>query len=451
MKKMQIKTRSTALLVLLLSVQNVLGQDTQPSSWKERLHFGLISEIDMAYEFKGQKLQKSEFIFKPELAYKFNKKVKVVGRGRIYAELSDNLDPGEPSQLSVSDFNKRLLIGDRTEVELRELYVHARVWKTINLRIGKQQIVWGETDGLKLLDVINPQYFREFILDDFEDSRIPLWSVKAEFPIRKLKVQLLWMPDQTYHSLIDPAAPFFPKSVFPVPPPGIQTALGPPGKPNDIVRDSDVGIKLSALIKGWDITANYLYYYDDFPVFYNSLSWLSTGEPLITINPKYERHHLLGATFNKPIKFVTLRGEVGYTLDQNFASTDPSAPMGIVQSDQLGSAIGLDVIKGENIISAQVFANYLIRDVPAFNRDRVEWNVSLLLSREFMNDSFKAEAIWVHSTNHGDGMLRPKLSYWLSSNVQVLLSGDIFYGNEEQLFGQFTDRSRVSTGFVWGI
>ncbi|MBL4734107.1 MAG: hypothetical protein JKY18_01985 [Flavobacteriales bacterium] len=336
-------------------------------------------------------------------------------------------------------------------MELRELFLHAKVWKTLNLRIGKQQIVWGETDGLKLLDVINPQYFREFILDDFEDSRIPLWSVKAEFPLRKLKVQLLWIPDQTYHVLIDPQAPYFPKSAFPEPPPGIKTTFGPTEKPTDLLLDSDAGIKLSALIKGWDITANYFYYYDDFPVFYNSLSFMDTGEPLITINPKYERHHLLGATFNKPIKFVTLRGEIGYTLDQNFPSIDPNAVMGVVQSDQLGSAIGLDMIKGENIISAQLFTNYLIDDVPAYNRDRVEWNVSLLLSREFMNDSFKAEALWVHSTNHQDGMLRPKVSYWLSSNVQVLLSSDIFYGDKQELFGQFTDRSRVSTGLVWGI
>jgi len=407
--------------------------------------------MDIAYEFNSQQLQKSEFILKPEVAYKFNKKLRVVGLGRIYTEVLDNLEPGVPDQAAVSAFNKRLFIGDRVEAELRELYLHARILKKLNVRIGKQQIVWGETDGLKLLDVINPQNFREFILDDFEGSRIPLWSVKAEFPIRKLKIQLLWIPDQTFHSLVDPQAHYFPKSLFPEPPQGIQTTFGPTEKPDDFLLDSDAGIKLSALIKGWDITANYFYYYDDFPVFYNSLSFLSTGQPIIMINPKYERLHLLGATFNKPIKFVTLRGEISYTLNQNFSSTDPNTEMGIVQSDQLGSAIGLDMIKGENIVSAQLFTNYLIDDVPAFNRDRLEWNISLLLSREFMNDSFKAEALWIHSTNHKDGLLRPKLSYWLSSNVQVLLSSDIFYGNEQMLFGQFTDRSRVSLGLIWGI
>jgi len=441
----------TTVLVQILMFQSLQAQDALRKKWKEKLHFSLITEIDIAYEYSSRKLQKFELILKPEISYKINKKLKIVGIGRVYTELLDNLEPGVPDQDAVSIFNKRLFIGDRVEAELRELYLHARVLKKLNIRIGKQQIVWGETDGLKLLDVINPQYFREFILDNFEDSRIPLWSVKAEFPIKKLKIQLLWIPDLTYHVLIDPDAPYFPKSVLPEPPQEIQTIFRPIEKPKNIVLDSDVGLKLSVLIKGWDITANYFYYYDDLPVFYNSLSFLPTGEPIIIINPKYERHHLFGFTFNKPIKLVTLRGEIGYTFNQNFSSTDPEAFMGVVRSDQFSSAIGLDLIKGENIVSAQLFTDYLMDDVPAFNHNRLEWTVSLLLSREFMNDSFKAEVLWVHSINHKDGLLRPKLSYWLTSNVQLLLSSDIFYGNKSMLFGQFKHRSRVSVGLIWGI
>jgi len=196
----------TALLIQLLGIQNIQAQDTLKKKWKENLRFSLLSEIDIAYEYNNQKFQKSEFILKPEVVYKFNKKLKIVGLGRIYTEVLDNLEPGALDQVAGSTINKRLFIGDRVEAELRELYLHGKILKKLNVRIGKQQIVWGETDGLKLLDVINPQYFREFILDDFEDSRIPLWSVKAEFPIKKLKTQLLWIPDQTYHALIDPDA-----------------------------------------------------------------------------------------------------------------------------------------------------------------------------------------------------------------------------------------------------
>jgi len=62
---------------------------------------------------------------------------------------------------------------------LREAYVDAQVgdW---SLRTGKQQVVWGTADGMKLLDMINPTDYSEMAQNQMEDSRIPVWMVNAE-------------------------------------------------------------------------------------------------------------------------------------------------------------------------------------------------------------------------------------------------------------------------------
>jgi len=62
---------------------------------------------------------------------------------------------------------------------LRELYIDtgAGDW---DLRIGKQQVVWGTADGIKLLDIINPTDFSELNQNAMEDARIPVWMVNAE-------------------------------------------------------------------------------------------------------------------------------------------------------------------------------------------------------------------------------------------------------------------------------
>ena len=62
---------------------------------------------------------------------------------------------------------------------LRELYVDTTAgdW---DLRLGKQQVVWGTADGIKLLDIINPTDFREMSQNSMEESRIPIWMVNAE-------------------------------------------------------------------------------------------------------------------------------------------------------------------------------------------------------------------------------------------------------------------------------
>jgi len=61
---------------------------------------------------------------------------------------------------------------------LRELYVDTSIGDT-DLRIGKQQVVWGTADGMKLLDIINPTDWREFNQNKMEDSRIPVWMLNA--------------------------------------------------------------------------------------------------------------------------------------------------------------------------------------------------------------------------------------------------------------------------------
>ena len=62
---------------------------------------------------------------------------------------------------------------------LRELYIDTSAYDW-DLRIGKQQVVWGTADGIKLLDIVNPTDFRELNQNAFEDSRIPVWMINAE-------------------------------------------------------------------------------------------------------------------------------------------------------------------------------------------------------------------------------------------------------------------------------
>jgi|GEM_PF-188990 len=80
---------------------------------------------------------------------------------------------------------------------LREFYIDSILggWE---VRAGKQQVVWGTADGVKFLDIINPTDYREWGQNTMEDSRIPLWLVKAEKAFGSdgmSTLQLIWVPD----------------------------------------------------------------------------------------------------------------------------------------------------------------------------------------------------------------------------------------------------------------
>ena len=78
---------------------------------------------------------------------------------------------------------------------LREAYIDSAIGD-IDVRIGKQQVVWGKADGVKFLDIINPTDFREWAQNTMEDSRIPLWMGVFEKDLgNNDSLQFVWVPD----------------------------------------------------------------------------------------------------------------------------------------------------------------------------------------------------------------------------------------------------------------
>jgi len=122
--------RYQALIILLFFLVGLQAQEKK-KSFKESLKSSLVVELDASYEFKNKSLQKTELIVKPEFSYRFNKNSRLVLKGQLYTELNDNLEAGVPEENTVSGFSKRLFIGNRTNLELREFYFYTKIQKKI--------------------------------------------------------------------------------------------------------------------------------------------------------------------------------------------------------------------------------------------------------------------------------------------------------------------------------
>ena len=86
---------------------------------------------------------------------------------------------------------------------LREIYIDATIpfanGDELNLRIGRQQIVWGRTDLFRVLDQVNPIDFSiQNIYEELEDSRIPQGLLSAEYRwgatdiFDDINIQVIW-------------------------------------------------------------------------------------------------------------------------------------------------------------------------------------------------------------------------------------------------------------------
>ncbi|MDE3009343.1 MAG: DUF1302 domain-containing protein [Pseudomonadota bacterium] len=103
-------------------------------------------------------------------------------------------------QLEAPEFNNRLDV-------LREAYVKKTIdlddTRSLFLKVGKQQVVWGRTDLFRVLDVINPvDYSRNNIYDELQDIRIPMWIAQGEYRmggsegLQERNLQVVWNFDK---------------------------------------------------------------------------------------------------------------------------------------------------------------------------------------------------------------------------------------------------------------
>jgi len=436
------------MFILAGSLLNFSALPAFAENLMDNISFSAIAKSEASVGLTKSELQKWDISIRPEITMDISDDLRLtaIGLGRL--ETRDALEPGRPGQSMRSSLSRRGYIGDRIDVELREFYLDTSFGDTY-LRLGKQQIVWGQADGLRVLDVVNPFNFREFILDDFEDRRIPLWALNLEIPISDITAQLIWLPDQTYQQIPEPGALYAITSPRFVPalPQNIPVSFSPAQKPGNFFADSDVGLRLSTFMGGWDLTLNYLYHYQD-----NAVLFQNKGPDNIILSPEYKRSHLIGGTFSNAFGSFTLRGEIGYATGRYFLSNDPASRFGVQNTDEISYVLGLDYTGIKDMfISAQLFQSLVTDDDPGMVRDRLDSQSTLLIERNFMNDSLKASVLLIHSLNDGDGLAQLGVEYDLYDNMSVKISADIFYGHRHGLFGQFSANDRLSISFEIGI
>ena len=392
-------------------------------------------ESELAVLTKDSSTQKLQLIIEPELETEVGEDSSITTIVRLRPDAKDNLSPG-----------------DHNQAELREFYLDTTIGDSI-LILGKQQVVWGKSDGLKVLDVVNPQDFREFILDDFDQSRIPLWTVNTEIPINDVTLQLLLIPDQTYNDFATTGSSYAFTSplIIPATPPEANVTINSTTEPDEVLQDADAGFRLSAFTHGWDLTLNYLYHYDDTPVLFRTID-IATNGVNININPKYKRTHLVGSTFSNTFGDLTLRGEVGYLTDKYISTTDPTDTDGVIKTGQLKYVLGFDWYGfTDTLLSTQIFQTYLDNYKNGMIREELNTQITLLFKQDYMNETLHAEVLFLHDIDYEDGMVRPKLTYELNDEINIYAGADIFYGNKSGLFGQFKETDRLVSGIVIGF
>lgn len=415
----------------------------------EGVEHGLVLRTDGAVNTANDSapsMQKAEASAQWSMTIPLGAQWRTVAQLRVRADTQDQLEPGKPDQQERSGYNRRWLIGDHADAELRELYVDGAAGP-LALRIGKQQIAWGQADGLRVLDVVNPISYREFIWPKAEDRRIALWTLNAELSFDAGALQLLWLPDPTYDELPldDETFAITSPKLVPNSPPGVPVRVAPTARPKGLLDSSDAGARLSLFAGGWDLTLNYLYHFYDDPVPFSAIT--PTG---VVTTPRYERSQLIGGSASTAFGSTTLRTEVAHSTNRWFLTTDPRDADKVFASDELAFVAGLDNTALDNtLLSVQYFQSRMLDPAVGATRDRDEKQMTLLVQRSFANETVKLRTLWLTSLNDQDDAVQAQLSWQVTTSLTLAVSVEQFYGDRTGVFGEFRAASRAGVSFEW--
>lgn len=364
---------------------------------------------------------------------------------RLRLDGANRLEPGESVTETYSSLSKPLVLGNAGFLELRDAYLERRLPGGL-FRIGKQQIVWGRLDGVKVLDVLNPQDFREFILDDFDESRIGLWSAYLDLDGRNWRSEFVAVFDNSGHAIPRPGAWFeltAPRFRFGAAPgdPGIDTVTSKRSARPDT---GALGVRLSRRFGPLDVAA--LGYTG---IDFEPLGRLEQRGDLPVVERYYERRELVGLSAEGAGGPVALRGEIAFQPGRRFNTRSGSA-LETTSRDQLTAGIGVDVDGPLGVFLNLQFVHDEVLDAPpSLVRPASDQIATLLVRRRFRYETLTATARWYYARDPGDSMLALALEFKPSDNARLVLSADGFGGDSNGLFGQFRDRDRVTLQWLY--
>jgi hypothetical protein len=472
-------------IILLDRPLNLLGYATQGAS------FGMHNSYDT--EAGLQSALMNVFI---EGDYKIMDRLKFYGAGMLTVDWAYQLNSSRDSweEKGFPKSHDRFNVDSKDWQVLKEAHL---TWTPgdFMIRAGKQIVVWGETDGFRLMDQINPLDQRRGFADvEFESTLIPIWLLRANY---SPKLQSDWLLDLGFEFTFNPNAEFIPNQdivpgndmggvwapnvlisgPFPRGEAHLGSLISNIHQPNLWSREGfEYAFRIKANILDTLVTLNYFYGLDNSPVTRSAahppaIGFASDGRLLIhpVVEGKYPLFRFVGASFSKditPLKVTFLGGVspvVRFESFYAFKNTLASNLNTFYKSDEFRWAIGFDwkvkipILNARSYItvSPQFYQRRII-DYPAYGLSSLEQNsyyTTLMIKTAYLNAKLAPSFFWMRDITNQADFFKVEVLYDYTSNWRFT-AGTLFLdgskkGKGFEVFDQ-KDQVYFKITYRWG-
>lgn len=312
--------------------------------------------------------------------------------------------------------------------DLKSAYVQGSLTQSLDIKLGRQLVIWGKSDSIRITDVINPLDNREPGMVDIKDLRLSEAMTRLDYYFGawglsgiiihepRLEIEAAFGSDYRPSDIFGPPIPYdkFPDRV----------------EPGWSLENTQYAMSLDGRFSGWDLSFYAAQVFDN---------RFDIGLENTTPVRFYEKINMIGIAGNLVYRSWLLKAEAAFINDINYRSTD--------RKNRLDVLIGFDYMGLKHTVIALELADRHIFD---YEEEMLTLTLPEAIAENTFPDFVRENSIQIafrtsYSFNHDN------------ANVTYLLSllggdgpGDSFDGGFQRLWidYKYTDAVSLSAGIV---
>ena len=272
-----------------------------------------------------------------------------------------------------SDYTREVLREYEYDAEVGEAWLHGEIAPDADLTLGRQVVIWGRSETLRVLDVINPLDNREPGRVDIEDLRRPLSMLQVKGYAGDWSLAAIAVPEIRFDANPVVGSDFFPGTI----------ELGEE-KPRHF-EDGELFGALTTIRSGWDLSLHGGWFWDDRP--------RPEGGPF-PVELVHDRLWMIGTGGNVTTGSWLLKAEIAYLDGFGFFHTRD-------EKSRLDALVGVEYygLTSTTIVLEAAHRHLFdyegaLRDAPDFTR-RNSPEIALRVSRDFLREKLQVTLVAV--------------------------------------------------------
>jgi hypothetical protein len=171
-------------------------------------------------------------------------------------------------------YTEQVLKRHEQEFELTDTYLSGRLGKGVDVRLGRQIVVWGTSENLRVTDILNPLDLREPGITDIEELRLPVAMTRIDVGVGSWQLTGLAIHEHRFHK-----TPAFGHEFY-----GYDWPLPPESIPAHRLESTELAAAAHGFFKGWDLAFYWARFYDDNPhIALGESNWLELQHSRLTM------------------------------------------------------------------------------------------------------------------------------------------------------------------------